>query len=254
MAKKSLLKKNKSDESCDVCGSHKNKDFRIIRKQRYAECLECGTIYSTTRHLNSKTPETYLDDPEGYLSIMNPEGTRYMAGEIDHAYRTKIGNPQGRLLEIGSGLGMLSYTLYSRGWNTLSLELSKPAAEWAKKVFKLPVDTSLIEDYRLEGGKFDCVVMVEVIEHFYDIQKALKSIRKIQKKGGLLFGTTPNIGSDHWKVSEQDIYDPTDHIVLFNKKSLQKILEDNGYKKVDVKFFGGGSKNDSNLMYSAIKK
>ncbi len=256
MAKKTLFKKNNSLEACDVCKSTQNKDFRIIGKQRYAECLECGTIYSTTRHLNSKSPETYLDDPEGYLSIINPEGTRYMAGEIDHAYSTKVGKPQGRLLEIGSGLGMLSYTLYSRGWDTVSLELSKPAAEWARKVFKLPVDTSLIEDYRLGGDqfKFNCVVMVEVIEHFYNIQHALKSIKKILKRGGMLFGTTPNIDSEHWKISKQDIYDPTDHIVLFNKESLKKILEDNGFKDVDVKFFGGGSKNDSNLMYSAIRK
>lgn len=244
---------------CDVCSSKKHELFQKIGEHIYVRCQRCGTIYLTTRQINleGKADITYLEDPESYLSIINPEGTRYMAGSIDHAFNTKIGRPKGRLLEIGSGLGHLSYTLYSRDWDVHSLELSDRAVEWSSKVFKLPVSATKIEDYSSE--KFDAFVMVEVLEHLYNPLEALKKIAKLGTKNSLLFGTTPNTASKHWptvktKEYRPDIYVPDDHIVLFNKKSLHKLLTKAKFKNISVDYFGVGDKNDSNLMFSAIIK
>lgn len=239
---------------CDVCGSRKKELFLKIGKHQYEKCLKCGTIYLATRNLNltKKRDHTYLENVDAYLSIINPHGVRYMAGNIDHAYATKIGSEKGKLLEIGAGLGYLSYTLFARDWDVTSLELSSEAIKWSEKVFKLPVEEVKIEDYK-QGG-FKAFVMVEVIEHIYNPLKALKHIKTISAGKALLFGTTPNIDSEHWKSGEQDIYQPHDHIVLFNKKSLTRLLKKAGYKKISISYFGTGEKFDSNLMYSAVIK
>lgn len=237
---------------CDVCGKKEYSVFLEVGEHRYDRCMQCKTIVLATRRLNNHIPETYLDDPEQYLGIVNPHGTRYLAESVDHAYETKVSSSKGRLLEIGSGLGFLSYTLFSRGWEVEQLELSQAAVDWSSKVFKLPIDTKMIEDYKPKGS-YDAVVMVEVIEHFYDPAKALKKIRNNIRRGGMLFGTTPNIDSEHWLKTEQNIYEPSDHIVLFNTKSLNKILKDNGFKNITIEPFGVGEKHDSNLMYSATR-
>ena len=258
---KGMLKKSSNSTilKCDVCNSKKSEPFQKIGNHTYVRCQKCGTIYLVTRHLNleGKDDITYLEDPEAYLSIINPEGTRYMAGSIDHAYNTKIGRPKGKLLEIGSGLGHLSYTLYSRDWDVHSLELSDKAVDWSSKVFKLPVEATKIEDYF--DDSFDAFVMVEVLEHLYNPLQALKKITDLGSRKSLIFGTTPNTASKHWptvktKVYRPDIYIPDDHIVLFNKESLHKLLAKAKFKDITIEYFGVGDKNDSNLMFSAVIK
>lgn len=239
-------------KKCDVCNNKKSTVFKEVGEHTYVTCVKCGTIYLTTREINlTKARETYLENVDQYLSIINPHGTRYLAGNVDHAFeRLFSGRGKGKLLEIGSGMGHLSYMLFSRGWEVSSLELSDAAKDWADKVFKLPTYTEKIEDFRQKD--FDAFVMVEVIEHLYDPLAALKHIKKLSTKNAMIFGTTPNIDSKHWETGEQDIYQPHDHIVLFSKSSLRQLLQKAGYKKISIEYFGGGEKNDSNLMYSAI--
>ncbi len=239
--------------ACDVCQQNDYKKFRSVGKHLYETCQNCGTIILKTRQLNIDTPpDTYLEDVDQYLSIISPEGTRYMAGNVDHYYQEKIDDQKGDLLEIGSGVGMLAYTLFSRGWEVDTMELSKVASEWQDKVFKLKSFNKPLESHN-SGKKYNAVVLVEVVEHFYDPLANLKQIKKLLKKPGMIFGTTPNIKSLHWSNSEQDIYDPTDHIVLFNRNSLKAILQKAGFKDITIEYFGMGDKHDSNLMYSAKK-
>lgn len=247
----SILKRISNDvPRCDVCASKKSTLFRKVGKHTYQTCSKCGTIYLTTRELNlQKKRETYLENPEAYLDIINPHGTRYMAGCVDAAYASKIGQEKGKLLEIGSGLGHLSYMLFSRDWDVSCLELSQDAADWSEKVFKLPTHTTPIEQFTEKN--FKAFVMVEVIEHLYAPYDALAQIRKLAAKDSLLFGTTPNIDSEHWKISEQDIYQPHDHIVLFSKLSLTMLLKKAKLRDITIEYFGMGHKNDSNLMFSA---
>ncbi|MDQ3123724.1 MAG: class I SAM-dependent methyltransferase [bacterium] len=237
---------------CDVCSKKKHKVFREVGEHTYLICENCQTIHLQSRALNFNKirGDTYLEDPTTYLTIINPHGTRYIAGSVDHAFDQKLKKSKGRLLEIGSGLGHLSYTLFSRGWEVECLELSSKAVNWSNEVFKLPTHTTMIEDFK--SAKFDAFVMVEVIEHLYDPLKALMQIRKLAQKPALLFGTTPNTKSLHWRESEQDIYQPHDHIVLFNKNSLYDLLQKAGFKNITIEYFGVGDKNDSNLMYSAV--
>lgn len=240
-------------KKCDVCKSSKSVSFRKVNQHDYVKCQKCGTIYLTTRDLNlKKERKTYLEEPDNYLKIINPEGTRYMAGCVDLAYETKIGGQKGKLLEIGSGLGHLSYTLFSRGWDVSCIELSKEATDWANKVFKLPTHRITIEDF--DKKNFDVFVMVEVIEHLYNPLKALKHIQEIANPNAMIFGTTPNTESEHWLKSKQDIYQPHDHIVLFNNSSLLMLLKKAKFKNISIDYFGMGENHDSNLMFSAILK
>lgn len=236
---------------CDVCSSRHSAKFMNINKHKYLKCNKCQTIFLSTRELNSKIhTETYLDDIDGYLSIINPYGTRYIAGHIDEAYSKKVDSKKGCLLEIGSGLGHLSYTLFSRDWEVSSLELSPKAVDWQAKTFKLPIVQKRIED--IKGGPFNAFVMVEVLEHLYNPHKALTNIKKLSFDKSLIFGTTPNTDSDYWGRDLNGIYQPHDHIVLYNKKSLEYLLKDVGIEDITIDYFGSGNDHDSNLMFSGL--
>ena len=104
----------------------------------------------------------------------------------------------------------------------------------------------------MSNDKYDAIVMVEVLEHFIDPVKALSAIKRFSTGRTVLFGTTPNTDSLHWKESKQDIYVPEDHIFLFNSRSLTYLADKTDMKELTIEYFGSGKNNDSNLMFCCV--
>ena len=80
-----------------------------------------------------------------------------------------------RILEIGCGLGAMSWRMASR-WpeaRVVGIDISPRSIEYASKLFTLPNLTfagGRIEELALEGG-FDLIVLVDVYEHIADAEK-----------------------------------------------------------------------------------
>lgn len=238
-----------------MCGSSANEVYLECGDYTYRQCKKCTGIFVDPIHEQSfyLENETYLNDPaEGYIDSINPLGQRWMIEQFERLYEDKIGNLQrGKLLEVGAGVGYLELMALARGWDVNGIEVSQKAVDFARKYMRVPIEHSTIEGYKTEV-RYDAIVMVEVLEHFIDPSKAIKSLKLLSKGNTLLFGTTPNTDSEHWKRSEQNIYVPEDHIFLFNEKSLQIFAKKMGINNLTIEYFGTNKKNDSNLMFAGI--
>lgn len=96
-------------------------------------------------------------------------------------------------------------------------------------------------------GKFDKIILTEVIEHF-ELEKIIKIIKNLEimlKRDGEILITTPNYLS-FWPVMEF-LVDKVEmfpklwgeqHKVKFTKKRLRKVLEKNGYHVTMIGTFG----------------
>ncbi len=241
--------------TCQICGSAKTEVYLELGKYNYHQCKKCTIVFVDPIHEQSfyLETETYLSDPSaGYVDRIDPLGQRWMAEQLERLYEKKFGTLQrGKLLEVGAGIGFLELVALARGWEVNGLEISKSAVEFARKYMRVPVSHSTIEEYKTKD-QYDAVVMVEVLEHFLDPKKAVDALKKFSTKHTLLFGTTPNTDSEHWKKSKQNIFVPEDHIFLFNEKSLRVFADKVGIHDLSVEFFGSGEKNDSNLMYAGV--
>lgn len=240
--------------TCIVCRLPTGKLFLKKRGGKYYRCGQCQGIFVSpvreqTYYLDS---DTYLKDMDLYTGRIDPHGQRWMIEQFERLYQDVMEREgRGSYFEIGAGIGYLTLFALSRGWDASGIETSKMAVEHGKKNLKVDLKHSTIEDFKTDKA-FDAVVMVEVLEHFLDPAAALEAIRNISKRWTFIFGTTPNTDSDHWKGSEQDIYQPEDHIFLFNKPSLTNLADKLGIQKLTIEYFGGGKNHDSNLMYAGI--
>lgn len=98
-----------------------------------------------------------------------------------------------RVLEVGfgTGAGVLQYAQDAE--SVVAIEIDKAAVEFAMKVFPLHNVCWWIQDIlTFEAGEFDYIVMIEVLEHVVDAEKALERVHDLLAPGGKALLTVPN--------------------------------------------------------------
>lgn len=108
-----------------------------------------------------------------------------------HADRVKGWVRDGKTLDIGAGDGLITSLIGAEGIddNETAIKLAKEKGVNVK--FGSAYNLSDFED-----ESFDNVLMADVIEHLEFPEKCLKEIKRVLKKGGLLYITTPPAKSD----------------------------------------------------------
>jgi len=141
-----------------------------------------------------------------------------------------------RILDIGCGLGLFLKEGKERGWETIGIEPSQQAAEYARHLNLEVINVTLSKDHVENLGRFDVVHMHEVLEHIPDPAGMLRIVHQLLKPNGLLCVVVPNdynplqrifreqSGSEPWWVA------PSVHINYFTFESLERLLCSLGFQ------------------------
>ncbi len=109
--------------------------------------------------------------------------------------------PDGRVLEVGCGLGYLSEALRrERGLRPVSLDIATSLLRIGHRRARveLPVGGSALA-LPFPSRRFDLVVSTECIEHTPDPRAAVKEMARVLRPGGRIVLTCPN-AAWHWSV------------------------------------------------------
>jgi len=157
----------------------------------------------------------------------------------------EIGNVSDHL-DFGCGPGTLIHLLRP-GISAVGVDIAAPQLSYAEKHYAgLDKQFIRVESSELpfEGGTFDSVSCVEVIEHLeLDLtREILTEFIRVLKPGGKLIVTTPNYGS-LWPLIEAAVnrlskvsYEEQ-HITKFDRVALYALLKDVGFSQIDVTSF-----------------
>jgi 2-polyprenyl-3-methyl-5-hydroxy-6-metoxy-1,4-benzoquinol methylase len=97
------------------------------------------------------------------------------------------------IMEVGSGLGYLTYALNAEGYKALGIDISQNAVEKAIKKFGSNYICNNIYEYAgKHQNQYDIVVITEVIEHIEEPIEFLRSLCLMLKRGGRIILSTPN--------------------------------------------------------------
>ncbi|MGO9451395.1 MAG: class I SAM-dependent methyltransferase [Candidatus Binataceae bacterium] len=92
--------------------------------------------------------------------------------------------PASIALDLSAGDGLSTRLLSERGWRVTPTERKVSRPGW--------VAADLNSDLPFQSGKFDLVLLLEVMEHLPNIAHMLSEIARVLKPGGVAIVTTPN--------------------------------------------------------------
>ena len=133
-------------------------------------------------------------DRKRYFDIQRENAERYVIPFIEEKFPVKPGQ---RVLEIGCGEAGVLLAFLEKGCAGVGVELDAPrlvhAAQWTKeyldagKVRYIDKDIYKVDVERELGGKFDIIILKDVIEHIHDQPKLIAEMKRLLHPTGCIF-------------------------------------------------------------------
>lgn len=205
------------------------------------ECPQCGLLFTAPR----PAPDVigrYYQSEDYYSHQQNNKGFIPRVYEfvksfnIKHKAKLAINDlPQGRLLDIGCGVGDFLHYVKQQGWDVQGIEPSADAKQIAQsRLGFLPKDPS--EYSQLDDASFDVITMWHVLEHIDDLHFQTSELLRLLKPGGRLIIALPNFQSfdcqyykDKWAA-----WDVPRHLNHFAPDTLRAIITSLGFQYIDT--------------------
>ncbi|MEN6355770.1 MAG: class I SAM-dependent methyltransferase [Armatimonadota bacterium] len=144
-------------------------------------------------------------------------------------------SPPGRLLDIGCFCGVFLDVAGQAGWTCQGVEPLLGPSIYARSHYGLNVVTNTLSEDTFEQGSFDVITSFQVFEHLVDPVRELRIINSLLKPGGIVVIEVPNLSVFAAKLFRgYHRHFVKDHLNFFNRRTLEKALEDSGFLPVDL--------------------
>lgn len=241
--------------NCPACSSFERRIVWRGADKSYFRCSSCGLLYMTSfgsvetplRYSKSYFFEeykrqygrTYLEDWPELTKMADSRLKR-----IESIAAKSLGTSrQLSLVDIGCAYGPFLARARECGHEVRGLDVSEDAVAYVRGelgVFALVGDFLDQEVTSALGGPFDALSMWYVIEHFSDLDAALRNAASLIRPGGLLALSTPSAEGASALFARNKFFteSPRDHYSLWEPSRVRSLLRTYGFRVERIRITG----------------
>lgn len=236
---------------CPVCGSQQINPLLTVKDHSVSgedfaiwQCADC-TLRFTQDVPTEAAIAPYYKSPD-YISHTNTsQGFINNAYQKVRKYTLKIkadlikkytGKKAGKLLDVGAGTGAFLQYMFKAGWKVRGIEPDADARNVATETFGLELEEAAALQ-QLPQGSFDAITLWHVLEHVHSLHEYMGILKSLLQPGGKLFIAVPNYRSfdaDAYRLNWA-AYDVPRHLYHFSPKSMEVLMQRNGFKIIAKK-------------------
>jgi 2-polyprenyl-3-methyl-5-hydroxy-6-metoxy-1,4-benzoquinol methylase len=210
--------------SCTLCGSSTLVERERRGVFRYAQCASCSLAFVLNPPSETMTEEQYNQGVSSKLAYYRLAAAAD-ARSFDRLLRlVERYTKPGSILDVGCNIGTFVRAAEARGWAATGVDLNREAVEFGRRHSGLRLVT--LEEFESQPAqRFDVIHSSDTVEHFTDPARVMRYYVSMLKPDGLLALSTPNYDSRLCKIFQLK---PTEHLFLFNQRSLSYMLQSIG--------------------------
>ena len=230
---------------CAACGSDNSILIFEDTDATFVKFTECGLVYQNPQPIFSELKHRYKQDYFEYEQANESNFFHLMKlGLTDiHFDRRMAGIFDKTVLDIGCATGMLLSYLRDRDWEVYGVDICRESAEYAMNTRNVPVFAGTVHEARFPENTFSVVHCSHLIEHLVNPKEFLFEVQRILTQDGYVIITTPNVEGFQAKIFQQNWRSAiSDHLYLFSKHTLRKLLQEVGFTILQTVTWGGIAK------------
>ncbi len=241
-------KERLAEISCNICGSKNFMEYFMVDKARFVKCDVCGLVYQNPQpvfsDLKNRYDENYfryeLENEKNFFNLMLLGLNDIDFWSVTASFKDKS------FLDIGCATGMLISHMGKNGWKAKGVEICRESAEYGIKNRGVDIFIGTLEEALFPDSSFSIIHFSHLIEHLTDPKSFMLEVHRIVKDNGYVIVTTPNIGGLQAKIFRTKWRSAIpDHLFLFSKKTLRKLVEKTGFEVMKVVTWGGLAKGSA---------
>lgn len=228
---------------CVVCGSDCPQVHWQCDGFAFVRCCTCGHIYQNPQPVSGDLIDRYDEEYAAY-EVANAGNflDLMLKGLSDVAFFARIDalGIDRSLLDIGCATGALLEHAARRGFRVQGVEVCEPAARYGTEHRGVPIAVGTLDEVDLGSARFGAAHFSHVIEHVPEPREFLRSVRGLLVPGGLMVLVTPNTAGlqprlfrSQWRSAIAD------HVHLFSRGNLERVLREEGFEVLQVQTWGG---------------
>lgn len=214
--------------SCGLCGATTVVERERRGAFRYGQCAACSLAFVLNPPAEEASVEQYNQGVSSKLAYYRLAGAADRRS-FDSLLRVveRSARP-GSILDVGCNIGTFVSVAEARGWTATGVDLNNEAIEFGRRQSGLRLLS--LEQFEADPDqRFDVIHTSDTVEHFTDPVGVMRYYASKLKPDGLLAVSTPNYDSRLCKIFQLK---PTEHLFLFNERSLSYMLEKIGLSVV----------------------
>lgn len=231
---------------CNLCGSrehdvvgHLDREGRPLRS---VICRRCGLVFTNPRPSSVDIDRYYATEYRNdYKGAAAPRLRKVVRGLLGAQERLRLLRPLLHagvtLLDVGCGAGELVYLLRREGVDAAGLEPGREYADFAQRIFGIPVQTATVDTAKVAPGSQDVLTMFHALEHVADPRGVLRAVRGWLRPGATLVVEVPNVESIVQAPAHRFHYA---HLHSFSAATLIAMGEAAGLRHIEARFSGDG--------------
>lgn len=229
---------------CPVCGGLEFRPRWTLGSSRFVSCRSCSLVLQNPRPLSGDLAARY-DEEYFQYEIANEDAflNLMLQGLNDADFFKHIVPSLPRplsILDTGCATGRLLAFFKEKGWETAGAELCQASAEYGNRRHGVNIRPVSLEDAAFPAREFSVVHASHLIEHVFDPAGFTAEVFRVLKPGGIFICVTPAIDGfqarlfrEKWRSLIED------HVTLFSRKTLGRLLVQEGFTIEKMCSWGG---------------
>jgi 2-polyprenyl-3-methyl-5-hydroxy-6-metoxy-1,4-benzoquinol methylase len=230
-------------QSCILCGSADYKKVLESDGYRFVRCSDCSFMYQNPRPVFEDLKKRYahvyfeyeLTNEKNFFHLM-----KLGLEDINFHSMPAESFKNNNFLDIGCATGMLCAFMREKGWNVRGVDLCEESALYGKEKRGVDIFPGTLEEAGFPDEHFSCIHFSHLIEHVPDPRKLLLEVKRILVPGGIAVITTPNCDGFQARLFKEKWRSAiADHLYLFSRVTLSRLLSETGFSIKKIVTWGG---------------